>query len=148
VTAFTFLRARATRLGLAEDFLSKIDVHVHLPEGGQQRDGASLGLPVLTALASLLTRLKVRTDVASSGELTLRGSVLPVPGIKEKCLAAHREGIQHVILPQRNAPDLVEVPDEILKDLTIHFISRVDELLSLVLEQDEVAPPVTTAPPT
>ncbi len=136
-TAFTFLRARATDLGLAPDFLRKIDIHVHLPAGAVPKDGPALGLTIFSALASLLTRVKVRKDVGSTGELTLRGNVLQVTGIKEKCLAAHREGIKHVVIPRRNEPDLEEIPDEILDELEIHLISRVDELLALVLEQDQ-----------
>ena len=95
----------------------------------------------------MLTRLKVRTDVAMSGELTLRGSVLKVSGIKEKCLAAHRAGIRHVVLPKRNGPDLEEVPEEILADLEIHLVSRVDEVLPLVLELDAQPPPRLAAAP-
>ena len=91
---------------------------------------------MFVALASLLTGLKVRPDVGMSGELTLRGNVLRVTGIKEKCLAAHRAGIKHVVLPKRNAPDLEEVPDEILEGLDIHLVGKIDEVLPLVLELD------------
>lgn len=145
-TAFTHLRARAVELGLAADFLSKIDVHIHLPGGGAPRDGAASGITVFAALASMLTRLKVRHDVATSGEMTLRGAVLKVSGIKEKCLAAHRAGIRHIVLPARNAPDLEEVPKEILEGLEVHLISRVDELLELVLEQPKVIDIARPAP--
>ncbi len=107
--AFTYIRARANKLGLPEEFLSKLDIHVHLPQGGVPKEGPSAGIAIFVALLSMLTRVKVRPDVAMTGEITLRGSVLRVGGIKEKCLAAHRAGIKHVILPKRNEPDLDEL---------------------------------------
>ena len=140
--AFTFVRARAQDLGLAEDFLSKTDVHVHLPAGGVPKDGAAAGIPLFVALASLVTQLKVRPDVAMSGEITLRGNILQVTGIKEKCLAAHRAGIRRIVLPKRNEPDLEEVPKEVLEDLEICLVSRVDEVLSLVAAFDPTTAPV------
>ena len=130
--AFTFIRARAGELGLAEDFVSHTDIHIHLPAGGVPKDGAAAGVPLFVALASALTQVKVRPDVAMSGEITLRGNVLKVGGIKEKCLAAHRAGVKRVVLPQRNTPDLDDVPDEVREDLEICLVSRVDEVLSLV----------------
>ena len=130
--AFTFIRARAGELGLAEDFVSHTDIHIHLPAGGIPKDGAAAGVPLFVALASALTQVKVRPDVAMSGEITLRGNVLKVGGIKEKCLAAHRAGVKRVVLPQRNTPDLDDVPDEVREDLEICLVSRVDEVLSLV----------------
>jgi ATP-dependent Lon protease len=135
-TAFTYIRARASSLGLPEDFLSKLDVHVHLPQGAVPKDGAAAGIAIFVALSSMLTRMRVRPDVAMSGEVTLRGTVLKVSGIKAKCLAAHRAGIKHVILPKRNEPDMDEVPKQIRKDLNIHFVSKVDEVLELALELD------------
>ena len=138
--AFTYVRARAKELGLPEDFLSHIDVHVHLPQGSVPKDGPSAGVTVITALASMLTRLKVRHDVAMTGEITLRGNVLKVGGIKEKCLAAHRAGIKHIVLPKRNAPDLDEVPDEIMKELEVHLVSKVDEVLTLALQEGATLP--------
>ena len=145
--AFTYLRARAPKLGLPEDFLGKIDVHVHLPQGGVPKDGPAAGIAIFSALASMLTRVKVRPDVAMSGEISLRGAVLRVDGIKEKCLAAHRAGIPHIILPARNEPDLDEVPQEVKKDLTIHLVSRVDQVLELALQMDPRSPPAPEAPP-
>ena len=139
--AFTFVRTRTEELGLAEDFLSHTDIHVHLPAGGTPKDGASAGVPLYVALASVLTELKVRPDVAMSGEITLRGNILRVGGIKEKCLAAHRAGVKRILLPKRNEPDLEEVPDEIREGIEICLVSRVDEILSLV-----AAPDPTTAP--
>jgi len=141
--AFTYLRARAEQLGLPDDFLSKLDVHVHLPNAAVPKDGAAAGLPILTALASMLTRLRVRNDVATSGEITLRGNVIRVGGIKEKCLAAHRAGIKHVVFPKQNEPDLAEVPDEILADLEVHLVQKVPEVLDLVLEKDGMGAPVS-----
>jgi ATP-dependent Lon protease len=130
--AFTFVRARAVELGLAEDFVSHTDIHVHLPAGGVPKDGAAAGVPLFVALASVLTELKVRPDVAMSGEITLRGNILKVSGIKEKCLAAHRAGVSRILLPKRNEADLEEVPDEVREDLEICLVSRVDEVLGLV----------------
>ena len=140
--AFTFVRARAADLGLAEDFLSKTDIHVHLPAGGVPKDGAAAGITLFVALASLLTQVKVRPDVAMSGEMTLRGNILKVTGVKEKCLAAHRAGIKRILLPKRNEPDLEEVPKEVLEDLEICLVSRVDEVLTLVAAFDPTSAPV------
>jgi ATP-dependent Lon protease len=130
--AFTFVRARANELGLDDEFVSHSDIHVHLPAGAVPKDGAAAGIPLYVALASLLTDLKVRPDVAMSGEITLRGNVLQVTGIKEKCLAAHRAGVSRILLPKRNEPDLEEVPEEVLRDLEVCLVSRVDEVLRLV----------------
>jgi ATP-dependent Lon protease len=139
--AFTFVRARAGELGLAEDFVSHTDVHVHLPAGSVPKDGAAAGVPLFVALASVLTQVKVRPDVAMSGEITLRGNVLKVGGIKEKCLAAHRAGVSRVLLPKRNEPDLEDVPDEVRADLEICLVSRVDEVLGLVAAFDPTGAP-------
>jgi ATP-dependent Lon protease len=146
-TAFTYIRSRARSLGLDEDFLSTLDVHVHLPQGALPKDGPSAGLAVFVALASMLTKIKVRPDVAVTGELTLRGAILQVEGVKEKLLGAHRGGIRHVVLPKRNVPDLDEVPEAVRNDLVLHFVSRVDEVLPLVLELPDAPPaPAETAP--
>lgn len=139
--AFTFIRARAAALGLAEDFVSHTDIHVHLPAGAIPKDGASAGIPLYVALASLLTEQKVRPDVAMSGEITLRGNVLKVGGIKEKCLAAHRAGVTRILLPKRNEPDLEEVPEEVREGVEICLVSRVDEILTLVAEPDPSTAP-------
>ncbi|MBZ0119568.1 MAG: AAA family ATPase, partial [Sandaracinaceae bacterium] len=135
--AFTYIRARCERLGLEPEFLSKRDVHIHLPQGAVPKDGPAAGIAVFVALASLFTKLPVRHDVGMSGEMTLRGNVLRVTGIKEKCLAAHRAGLKHILLPASNAPDLDEVPDEIRREMEIHLISRIDEVLPLALELPE-----------
>jgi ATP-dependent Lon protease len=148
-TAFTYLRARAAKLGLDADFLSKIDVHIHLPQGAIPKDGPSAGLAILSSLASMLTGIKVRPDVAMTGEVTLRGNVLRVGGIKDKCLAAHRAGVRHVIVPKLNAPELEEVPKEVRDALELHLVSRVDEALAIALErapfvQEAAAAPMAT----
>ena len=139
--AFTFVRARAGDLGLAEDFVTRTDIHVHLPAGGVPKDGAAAGVPLFVALASALTQVKVRPDVAMSGEITLRGNVLKVGGIKEKCLAAHRAGVARILLPKRNAPDLEDVPEEVRDDLEICLVSSIDEVLGLVTHLDTTGAP-------
>jgi ATP-dependent Lon protease len=132
--AMTYLRARPEQLGLPFDFLDRIDVHLHLPGGGFPKDGPSAGIPIFVALSSMLTKLKVRPDVGMTGEITLRGAVLPVTGIKEKALAAHRAGLTHIILPKRNEPDVEEVPEVIRKGLTFHYVNKVDEILAFALD--------------
>jgi ATP-dependent Lon protease len=146
--ALSYIRVRSSDLGLPNDFLAKTDIHVHLPNAAMPKDGPSGGIAVFVALSSMLTKLKVRPDVGMTGEITLRGHVLPVTGIKEKCLAAHRAGLKHVLLPKRNEPDMDDVPNEVKKDLEIHFVSKLDEILPLVLDLDSgpagaarVAPP-------
>jgi ATP-dependent Lon protease len=139
--AFTYIRARAESLGLSPDFQEKIDIHVHLPQGAIPKDGPSSGVAIFTSLASMLTRLNVRPDVGMSGEITLRGTVLSVTGIKQRCLAAHRAGLKHLLLPKRNEPDLEEVPQAVRDELQIHLISRVDEVLPLVLDLESMSPP-------
>ncbi len=144
--AFTYIRSHAAQLGLADDFLTTIDVHVHMPQGGIH-EGPSAGVAIFVSIASMLTRLRVRPDVAMTGEITLRGTILRVEGIKEKLLAAHRAGVRHIILPKRNERDLEDVPDSVRKDLTIHLISRIDEVLALALEVPTIPPPpIETAP--
>jgi ATP-dependent Lon protease len=139
--AFTFVRARAGALGLAEDFVSHTDIHVHLPSGGVPKDGAAAGIPLFVALASALTQVKIRPDVAMSGEITLRGNVLKVGGIKEKCLAAHRAGVARIVLPKRNAPDLDDVPAEVRDELEICLVSTIDEVMGLVAELETTGAP-------
>jgi ATP-dependent Lon protease len=131
--AFSWLRAHAADLGLPEDFLGKQDVHVHLPKGATPKDGPSGGVAIVTALVSLYTGRRVRADVAMTGEITLRGLVLGVGGIKEKVLAAHRAGVKRVILPRRNAKDLVELKPEILAAIQVVLVDRVHEVLDAAL---------------
>jgi ATP-dependent Lon protease len=139
-TAVTLVRARSQALGLEPDWLKAIDLHVHAPRGGAARDAPSIGLPIFVAVASLLLRAPFRPDVAVTGEITLRGAILPVSGIKDQVLAAHRSGVREVLLPARNAVDLEEVPKEVRDDLTVHLISRIDQVLPLVLSEPEPPP--------
>jgi ATP-dependent Lon protease len=142
-TAVSFVRSRAKELGLDPEFLKATDLHLHVPKGGTPKDGPSAGVTMFSAVASLLLKCPVRRDVAMTGEITLRGSVLPVGGIKEKLLAAHRAGIRTILMPARNEADLENVPSDVRAELKIHLIKRVDEILALVLEPPIVPP----APP-
>ncbi|HJL31416.1 MAG TPA: S16 family serine protease, partial [Polyangiaceae bacterium LLY-WYZ-15_(1-7)] len=137
--AMSYVRTRANDFGIPEDFLEKSDLHIHIPAGAMPKDGPSAGVTMMTALVSLLTGVRVRHDVAMTGEITLRGRVLPVGGIKEKVLAAHRAGIKRVILPERNTADLEEVPDEIKNELEFVPVKKMDEVLANALtEPDEL----------
>jgi ATP-dependent Lon protease len=139
--ALTFVRSRAAQLGLDPEFLKTIDLHLHVPKGGTPKDGPSAGVTMFSAVTSLLLAAAVRRDVAMTGEISLRGAVLPVGGIKEKLLAAHRAGIKEVLVPSRNEKDLEEVPKDVLSELKVHLIKRVDEVLPIVLEDVPPAPP-------
>jgi ATP-dependent Lon protease len=139
-TAVTLVRARAQALGLEPEWLKSIDLHVHAPRGGAARDAPSIGLPIFVGVASLLLRAPCRPDVAVTGEITLRGAVLPISGIKDQILAAHRSGVRQVVVPARNAVDLDEVPAEVRNDLRIHLVSRIDQVLPLVLSEPEPPP--------
>lgn len=134
-TAFTYIRARAASLGLSDDFLSRIDVHVHLPQGAVPKDGASAGVAIYASLASMLVKASLRGDVGMLGEITLRGSVLRVDRIKEKCLAAHRARLKRILLPKLNEPDLEDVPSHVRQELDIRLISKVEEVLPLVMQE-------------
>ena len=131
--AMTVVRSRAQSLGLVHDFSEKLDIHVHVPEGATPKDGPSAGIGMCTALISALTKIPVRADVAMTGEITLRGEVLPIGGLKEKLLAALRGGIKDVIIPLENKRDLKEIPDNIKEGLTIHPVRWIDEVLTLAL---------------
>jgi ATP-dependent Lon protease len=133
--AMTVVRSRAEKLGIESGFYQKFDTHVHVPEGATPKDGPSAGIAMCTALVSSLTRIPVRSNVAMTGEITLRGKVLPIGGLKEKLLAAHRGGIEMVIIPEENEKDLVEIPKVILKKLDIHPVSTIDEVLELALTE-------------
>ncbi|MDB4521981.1 endopeptidase La, partial [Gammaproteobacteria bacterium] len=133
--AMSVVRSRAESLGIAADFYQKNDIHVHVPEGATPKDGPSAGVGMCTAIVSGLTGIPVRADVAMTGEITLRGEVLPIGGLKEKLLAAHRGGIKHVIIPHENTKDLTEMPDVIKKSLEIHPVKWIDEVLEVALEK-------------
>lgn len=132
--AVSFVRSKAEQLMLDPHWLDKIDLHLHVPQGAMSKDGASMGITMFSAIVSLLHNAPVRTDVAMTGELSLRGSVLPVRGIKEKLLAAHRAGIRVVLIPERNERDLDEVPKEVRNELDVRLIRRVEDVLPNVLE--------------
>jgi ATP-dependent Lon protease len=132
--ALSFVRTNAERYAIPKDFLEKSDVHIHIPAGGMPKDGPSAGVTMFTALVSMLTGIRVRHDVAMTGEITLRGRVLPIGGLKEKVLAAHRAGIKRVIIPERNKSDLEEVPKEVLDELEFVAVSRMDQVLEAALE--------------
>ena len=129
----TYIRRRASDLGLKDDFYSHLDIHIHLPEGAIPKDGPSAGITMATALASALTGRPVRHDVAMTGEITLRGTVLPVGGIKEKVIAAHRAGIKKILLPEENKRDMDDVPQSVKKDVTFVFVHNMDEVLDQAL---------------
>jgi ATP-dependent Lon protease len=131
--AMTVVRSRAAALGLDDDFYQKLDVHIHVPEGATPKDGPSAGIGMCTALASALTGIPVHADVAMTGEITLRGEVLPIGGLKEKLLAAHRGGIQTVIIPHENERDLVDIPKNIKQNLDIRPVQWIDEVLDIAL---------------
>jgi ATP-dependent Lon protease len=131
--ALSYVRARAERLGLKRDFLDTVDLHVHVPEGGIPKDGPSAGITIATALISVLTGIPARADLAMTGELTLRGRVLPIGGLKEKLLAAHRQGRKAVLIPSENERHLEEVPAEVREQLSIHLVSHMDEVIQLAL---------------
>ena len=137
--AVSYLRSRADLLGIDPEFNDEIDLHIHVPEGAIPKDGPSAGITMATALVSALTRIPVRKDVAMTGEITLRGKVLPVGGIKDKVLAAFRAGINEVILPHENEKDLEEIPEEVRDALEVHLIESMDEVLRLALD-GEIAP--------
>ncbi len=136
--AISVVRSRAKMLGIAEDFYEKNDLHIHLPEGATPKDGPSAGIAITTALVSVLSGIPVRCDVAMTGEITLRGEVLPIGGLKEKLLAAARGGIKTVLIPEENEKDLVEIPDEITKNLKIIPVRWIDKVLETALERNPV----------
>ncbi|HZZ91149.1 MAG TPA: endopeptidase La [Usitatibacter sp.] len=146
--AISVVRARAKRLGIADDFYQNFDMHIHLPEGATPKDGPSAGIAIATAITSVLTGIPVRCDVAMTGEITLRGEVLPIGGLKEKLLAAHRGGIKHVLIPKENVKDLQEIPDEVKSAIEITPVQWFDEVLERALERKpEPLPDTPPAPP-
>ncbi len=133
--ALSVVRARSQRLGIHPDFYQKLDMHIHLPEGATPKDGPSAGIGICSAMVSALTGIPVRADVAMTGEITLRGEVLPIGGLKEKLLAAHRGGIKTVLIPEENVKDLKEIPDNVKNRLDIHPVRWIDQVLELALER-------------
>jgi ATP-dependent Lon protease len=145
--AMTVVRSRAQVLGLEPEFYQKHDVHLHIPEGATPKDGPSAGIGMCTALVSALTKIPVRSDVAMTGEITLRGEVLPIGGLKEKLLAAHRGGIKTVLIPSENEKDLAEIPDNIKGNLDIRAVKWIDEVLGVALTQQPMPGQQADAPP-
>jgi ATP-dependent Lon protease len=132
--ALSYIRGRAQALGLSREFYRNVDLHLHVPEGAIPKDGPSAGITMATALASALAKIPVRRDIAMTGEITLRGKVLAIGGLKEKLLAALRAGIFEVILPRANEKDFAELPDNIKNSMKLHFVDQMDEVLKLALE--------------
>jgi ATP-dependent Lon protease len=133
--ALSFIRANAETIGISKDFFEDMDLHIHVPSGAIPKDGPSAGVTILTALVSLLTNRTVKKDLAMTGEITLRGMVLPVGGVKEKVLAAHRAGIKTIILPQWNKKDLVDIPQKVQRDIEFHFVDEMLDVLKIAIEK-------------
>jgi ATP-dependent Lon protease len=144
--AMSYIRSRAHTFGLPRDFYRNLDVHIHVPEGAIPKDGPSAGITLATTICSALTRIPVRADVAMTGEITLRGRVLGIGGLKEKLMAAHRHGILEAIMPRENERDLPDIPDAIKKTMKLHFVDSMDEVLKIALERELVALPMPPGP--
>jgi ATP-dependent Lon protease len=142
--AMSYVRSRSTQFGLPKDFYRNLDIHVHVPEGAIPKDGPSAGITICTSIVSALTRIPVRCDVAMTGEITLRGKILPIGGVKEKLLAAHRMGLRTILLPKDNEKDLADIPQEILASLTVNPVETMDEVLQVALERPIVPVAVAT----
>jgi ATP-dependent Lon protease len=134
--ALSYVRSRSTQFGLKPSLFERKDIHIHVPEGAIPKDGPSAGITMCTSIVSVLTGIPVRKDIAMTGEVTLRGNVLPIGGLKEKLLAAHRGGVKTVIIPYDNEKDLAEIPDNVTKGLTIIPVKHVDEVLRLALSKE------------
>jgi len=134
--ALSYIRSRSQHLGLGKEFYRHVDIHVHVPEGAIPKDGPSAGITLATGLASALTKIKVRRDIAMTGEITLRGKVLAIGGLKEKLLAAHRAGIFEVIVPEDNRKDMADMPELLKTEMKLHFVEQMDEVLQIALEEN------------
>ena len=132
--ALSFIRSKSEAYQIDEDIFSKSDIHIHVPSGAIPKDGPSAGIPLFVSLFSMLTKKKVKNDIAMTGEITLRGTVLPIGGIKEKTLAAKQAGIHNIILPEKNRSDIKEIPAKVRKNLKFHFVKEMDEVLPIALE--------------
>jgi ATP-dependent Lon protease len=143
--AMTIVRSRAASLGIEEEFYQNNDIHIHVPEGATPKDGPSAGVGMCTALVSALTQIPVKATVAMTGEITLRGEVLPIGGLKEKLLAAHRGGIKTVLIPEENRRDLTDIPANIQEQLDIKPVQWIDDVLKVALQHMPVALPAKSA---
>jgi ATP-dependent Lon protease len=143
--AMSYIRSRAHLIGLPRDFYRHIDIHLHVPEGAIPKDGPSAGITIATSITSALTNIPVRGDLAMTGEITVRGKVLPIGGLKEKLLAAHRQGIREAVVPKDNEKDLPDIPENIRSEMKLHFVNSMDEVLKIALEREIEALPVNPA---
>ena len=143
--AMSYVRSKSDEFGVPKDFNRKTDVHVHIPEGAIPKDGPSAGITLATALISAIAKVPTRRDVAMTGEITLRGKVLPIGGVKEKVLAAHRAGIKTIVLPKDNEKDLADIPKNVLDTLDVYMVETMDEVLKIALA--EPLPTITAAAP-
>jgi ATP-dependent Lon protease len=141
--AMSYIRSRSHVMGLPRDFYRHIDIHLHVPEGAIPKDGPSAGITIATSICSALTSIPVRADLAMTGEITVRGKVLPIGGLKEKILAAHRQGIREIVLPKENEKDLPDIPENIRKEMKLNFVESMDEVLKIALEREIVMAPIT-----
>jgi len=146
--ALSYARANAEALGIPVDFRDKLDLHIHIPKGAIPKDGPSAGISMALAIISALAQRPIRSDVALTGEITLRGRVLPIGGLKEKVLAAHRIGIHTILLPEDNQPDVADIPADIRKRLTFKFVKTMDEVIAVALlpRSDAIALPGMAEP--
>jgi ATP-dependent Lon protease len=142
MAALSYLKSNATHFGIDHRVFQQYDLHIHVPAGAVPKDGPSAGITMLTSLASIYTQRKVKANIAMTGEITLRGKVLPVGGIKEKILAAKRSGIKEIILSVRNKRDILEIEKQYIKGLTFHYVDTVEEVLKIALLKERVAKPI------